>query len=338
MDADDASSAEMRRLPANPDADPLALDEDTVERLLTGDPSACPGAGRVRRAGPAPGGGGRRPDPRGAGRPGGGPGRVARRDPGPATRRQALAPGPNVQAASPGRAGGGRGGGRAGYGRGGRSGHRSPPGTGAGGGPDHPRHRRRRDAVGLHPGGPATGAGQATSRLRWRPGRLAARRLHRPGAGRRGAGPAAAPNLEGLCRAVMSGNGAEQGGKLDATAFEVLARAAGGKAKIDAYCRALVQQATRRPGSPRDPRTPSSRRIRSSPSSRSHQGVAGRARATRQRMANTPPRAERQTSWYGRSVTIWAVSRSSSRRAATPSAALVRAPGPHRLEEGRPCF
>ena len=36
MDADDASSAEMRRLPANPDADQLALDEDTVERLLTG--------------------------------------------------------------------------------------------------------------------------------------------------------------------------------------------------------------------------------------------------------------------------------------------------------------
>ena len=36
MDADDASSAEMRRLPTNRDADPLALDEDTVEQLLTG--------------------------------------------------------------------------------------------------------------------------------------------------------------------------------------------------------------------------------------------------------------------------------------------------------------
>src|ERR671911_2795588 len=36
MGADDASSAEMRRLPTNRDADPLALDEETVEQLLTG--------------------------------------------------------------------------------------------------------------------------------------------------------------------------------------------------------------------------------------------------------------------------------------------------------------
>ena len=36
MAADDASSAEMHRPPTNRDADPLALDEDTVEQLLTG--------------------------------------------------------------------------------------------------------------------------------------------------------------------------------------------------------------------------------------------------------------------------------------------------------------
>src|SRR5918993_629133 len=36
MGADDASSAEVRRLPTNRDADPLALDEETVEQLLTG--------------------------------------------------------------------------------------------------------------------------------------------------------------------------------------------------------------------------------------------------------------------------------------------------------------
>ena len=44
MDADDASFAEMRWPLADPDADPLALDEDTVERLLTGDlpPSQVP--------------------------------------------------------------------------------------------------------------------------------------------------------------------------------------------------------------------------------------------------------------------------------------------------------
>ena len=35
MSADDASSAEMRRLPDR-DADPLAIDDDTVERLLSG--------------------------------------------------------------------------------------------------------------------------------------------------------------------------------------------------------------------------------------------------------------------------------------------------------------
>ncbi len=79
-----------------------------------------------------------------------------------------------------------------------------------------------------------------------------------PGPGAAGAGPAAAPNLEGLCQAVMSGNGAEQGGKLDATAFEVLARAAGGKAKIDAYCQALVQedQASGKPKGPKDTKQP----------------------------------------------------------------------------------
>ena len=36
MDADDASSADMRRPFSDPAADPLALDEETVERLLSG--------------------------------------------------------------------------------------------------------------------------------------------------------------------------------------------------------------------------------------------------------------------------------------------------------------
>ena len=47
-----------------------------------------------------------------------------------------------------------------------------------------------------------------------------------------GSGSAAAPDLEGLCRAFLAGNGAEQGKKLDATAFEALARAAGGQDKV----------------------------------------------------------------------------------------------------------
>jgi hypothetical protein len=37
MDADDAWSAEIKRLLATPDPDPLAQDEDSAERLLAGD-------------------------------------------------------------------------------------------------------------------------------------------------------------------------------------------------------------------------------------------------------------------------------------------------------------
>jgi hypothetical protein len=58
-----------------------------------------------------------------------------------------------------------------------------------------------------------------------------------PGAG--GAGSIAGQYLEGLCQAFLSGSGAEEGGKLDATAFEALARAAGGQDKVPAYCQAL---------------------------------------------------------------------------------------------------
>ena len=37
----------------------------------------------------------------------------------------------------------------------------------------------------------------------------------------------------------MSGNGAEEGGRLDATAFGALARAAGGQERVPAFCEAL---------------------------------------------------------------------------------------------------
>jgi hypothetical protein len=55
-----------------------------------------------------------------------------------------------------------------------------------------------------------------------------------------GIGPAASPNLEGTCQAFLSGNGAEEGGKLDAAAFEALARAAGGQERVPAFCEDLV--------------------------------------------------------------------------------------------------
>ena len=49
MDADDAWSAELKRLLATPDPDPLALDEDTAERLLDGDlPQTKPHPGTPR--------------------------------------------------------------------------------------------------------------------------------------------------------------------------------------------------------------------------------------------------------------------------------------------------
>ena len=61
-----------------------------------------------------------------------------------------------------------------------------------------------------------------------------------PGPGAVGAGPAATPNLEGLCQAFESGNGAAQGGKLDATAFKALATAAGGEDKVATFCEDLL--------------------------------------------------------------------------------------------------
>jgi hypothetical protein len=76
-----------------------------------------------------------------------------------------------------------------------------------------------------------------------------------PGPGTAGAKPAAAPNLKGLCQAFESGNGAKQGGKLDATAFEVLARAAGGKDKVAAWCEDLLpgDQKLKEPKEPKEP-------------------------------------------------------------------------------------
>jgi hypothetical protein len=61
---------------------------------------------------------------------------------------------------------------------------------------------------------------------------------HGPGSTHAGA----APGLDnrGLCRAYLAGNGAEQGEKLDAIAFEALARLAGGREQITSYCEKLV--------------------------------------------------------------------------------------------------
>ena len=236
MDADDASSAEMRRLPSHRDADPLALDEDTVEQLLTGalPPTQAPaGYAKVAQLLAAA---------------------AAAPTPGELAGQEAVLA--ELRAVT-----------------------RARPAATIAPVPASPSRRRRRTglAVVVVVGALVTGgvAGAATGHLPG-PVRDAARTILGPGGGQApsastdagqppapvkrpagaggglpgshpgvstsrgpGAGPAASPNLEGTCQAFLSGNGAEQGGKLDATAFEALARAAGGQDKIPAYCEAL---------------------------------------------------------------------------------------------------
>jgi hypothetical protein len=59
----------------------------------------------------------------------------------------------------------------------------------------------------------------------------------RPGSA--AAGSVAGPNLEGLCRAFLAGNGGE-GQKLGATAFAALSRAAGGDDEVLDFCQRLL--------------------------------------------------------------------------------------------------
>ncbi|HEY7104477.1 MAG TPA: hypothetical protein VH573_22795 [Mycobacteriales bacterium] len=59
----------------------------------------------------------------------------------------------------------------------------------------------------------------------------------------------AVPGVAGLCQAYGSGNGGDNGNRLDATAFGRLAAAAGGAGKIAAYCRTVAASASRPAGS-----------------------------------------------------------------------------------------
>jgi len=54
------------------------------------------------------------------------------------------------------------------------------------------------------------------------------------------ASPSALPGAVGLCRAWAAGEGGEHGKKLDSTAFDRLATAAGGAEKVPAYCTSLT--------------------------------------------------------------------------------------------------
>ena len=270
MRADDASSAEMRR-PPDPDADPLALDDDTVERLLSGTlppGQAPPGFAKVAEllaaAAAAPssaelaGQAAVLTELRAVTRarpPAIGPSRRAR------TSRRRRRTGLAVVVAAAALVTGGV--------AGAATGHLPGPVRAAG-----------RAILGSDGGTPSTStqAGQPPGPVKRPAGSGGGLGGARPGVstGPGGAGTAAAPNPDGLCQAFVSGNGAEQGGKLDATAFEVLARAAGGQDRVGAYCQALVEkdQASGKPKGPKDTKQPKEPE-QPSPSGNGGQGQGG---------------------------------------------------------------
>ena len=240
MDADDASFAEMPRPLTDPDADPLALDEETVERLLTGDlpPSEVPpGYARVAAllaattAEPTPEELARhsevlaelravtRPRRAGAHTP-----RVARS---PRRRRWAAlaavalvgalvtggvavaaagnlpAPMRNVARSILGAAGG-------------------DPGLAT---PARSDPQAAPEASSTVPAGTAAGPKGPLPT-----GSTA------PGSGPKRAGPVAVPDKEKLCKAYLASQDKERGKQMEVAAFERLAEAAGGETRIPAYC------------------------------------------------------------------------------------------------------
>jgi hypothetical protein len=238
MDADDASTADMRRPFSDPDADPLALDEETVERLLSGElpPAQAPPeyAGvaallaatvatptREELAGQAAALAELRAVTRARAAHGRRSGKPRRR------RRVGLAAVVVVGALATG----------------------GVAGAATGRLPGPVREAARSILVtvgGAEPAAPTPGPSPApltrpTGSSGADPGEQASSTTGRTGRGpvTTGPGSAASPDLEGLCQAFLAGNGAEQGEKLDATAFEVLARAAGGQHKVPAYCQSL---------------------------------------------------------------------------------------------------
>jgi hypothetical protein len=234
MGADDASSADMPRPIFDPSADPLALDEETVERLLTGDLSpaeAPPGYADVAAllaaaaAEPTPeelaGQSAALAELRAVTRPRQAATRARRAARPPRRRWAGLAAVALVGALVTGGAAAATGGlpepvrdlarsilGPAGDPTPVQGGRQPTPVVPTGGGDD-----------------PAAGApgSQAGGSTRSAPGTTAA-------------GPAAQPDRERLCRAYLASLDKEQGKKMEASAFALLARAAGGEGRIPAYC------------------------------------------------------------------------------------------------------
>jgi hypothetical protein len=243
MSGDDASFAEMRRL-SDPDADPLALDEETVERLLAGDlpPSQVPpGYAQVAallaatRAEPTPeelaGESEVLAELRAVTRPRRAAAargrRVAR-----APRRRwaglaavalvgalvtggaALAAGGNLPAPV-------------------RDAARSILGT-VGGGAE-PTTPTSPDSQPAPPTPSPAAAGTIPGPKGPRPASSTA-----PGSAATNPGPAAQPDKDKLCKAFLASQDKEHGKQMEATAFQRLAEAAGGESKIPAYCQEVL--------------------------------------------------------------------------------------------------
>jgi hypothetical protein len=244
MEPDDASSAEMRRPLAKPDADPLALDDETVERLLTGDLSpaqAPPGYAEVAAllaatvARPSPeelsGQAAVLAELRAATRSrrsAAGARRAARE---PRRRRVGLAAVVLVGAVATGGAAAAA------------SGHLPAPVRDAAHSILAPLGDGTPPATPEAPGSPpdraATG-GPASAGATTGPEGSQSTGTTSRGPASTAAGPAADPDHEGHCRAYLADQGAEQGKKLEAPALQALARAAGGEDKIAGYCAELL--------------------------------------------------------------------------------------------------
>jgi hypothetical protein len=284
MATDDASSAEMRRLHHNRDAGPVALDEETVERLLTGDlaPAQVPaGYARVAQllaaaaAAPTPeelaGQGAVLAELRA----------VARARPTAAMARGRTRPsrrrrrtGLAVVVVTGALVTGGVAGAATGHLPGPvRDAARSIIGAAGNGTPSSPTTSGQPPASATRIAD-AGGPGPQGSRSGGTVG---------PGPGSTGAGPVAGPALRGLCEAFTTGNGGNQGGKLDATAFEALATEAGGEDKVAAWCEDLLggDQASKKPKEPKDTKQPEESEPQGPP------GTGG------QGQAGPPPEGER---------------------------------------------
>jgi hypothetical protein len=246
MSPDDASFAEMPRPPTDPDADPLALDEETVERLLAGDlprSQVPPGYAQVAAllaattAEPTPeelaGQAEVLAELRAVTRPRRAAAVRGRRAARPPRRRWAgLAAAALVGALVTG--------GVAAAATGNLPGPvqnvaRSILGAG-GGGPAAPTEPGQQPAAaGASHTSTATPTGPTDGSQGGQPAGTGG-----PGPDPTAAGNPAGPDTVRLCRAFLAGKGAEQGKNLDATVFQALVKLAGGAEKLPSYCEEIL--------------------------------------------------------------------------------------------------